>query len=148
MSKQQETVGQKIAEGIGCGAMIALVVMGFIAMCTFQIESAKQIAKDLQNDLTTERGVVFGKVQKVETWKDEKFVHKEGRMTVTLDITDRCRVTFTDGRSKEMIGMPKNPIPTDKEVAVTWAKYDLFLDAVDAEEYRKKKPPPKPEGQP
>jgi hypothetical protein len=59
-------------------------------------------------------------------------------MTLTLDITDRTRITFEDGRSKELLGMPKDSVPKDKDVVVIWAKYDLLLEIVDAEEYKKR----------
>lgn len=139
-------------ESLAC-AMFPMIIIGFVVcFVLLQIEGAKNIAKQYQKDLTTQHGFVIGRVQKIETWKDEPFKHKDGRMTLTLDITDRCRVTFTDGRTKEMIGMPKEAIPTDKDVAIVWARFDLFLEAVDAEEFKKRqkeaeanKPAPKGE---
>lgn len=138
MAEKQESPLDAVADGLGCLMMMLLIVGVFVGMFFLRIEQAKQIAKDLQHDMTTRHGYVIGRVKSVETWKAEKFVHKEGDMTLTLDVTDRCRVTFEDGRTKELLGMPKEPIPTDKDVAITWAKYDLFLEAVDAEEFKKR----------
>jgi hypothetical protein len=139
MSEQKESFWDALAAAIL--AMCFLLLMGGIIVGGFflQLEAAKNTMTQLQKDLSTENGHLTGKVSKVETWKAEKFSEKDGNITITLDITDRCRITFEDGRSKEFLGMPKEPVPTDKLVTVTWAKYDLFLAAVDAAEYKAKK---------
>ena len=137
MSKPQEN---NLAEAWDCVLWIVCMVAIFIGVFVLRIESVKNMAKEMQKDLTTQYGYAIGKVKTVETWKADKFIRKEGNMTLTLDITDRCKVVFEDGRSKEMIGMPKTAIPTNKEVAIIWSKYDLFLEAVDAEEFKKRKP--------
>lgn len=131
---------QKPNFGEALGAALFAVCIIAIIGCIFmlKIEGAKEMAKEYQKALSTPYGHAIGKVKSVETWKAEKFVHKEGNATLTLDITDRCKVTFEDGRTKEMLGMPKEAIPTGKEIAIVWAKYDLFLEAVDAEEFRKR----------
>lgn len=131
-------VMEALADGFGCLMMIVLMfgVMG--GLFFLRLEQAKEMVKTYQKDLTTEAGHVIGRVKTVETWKAEKFVHKDGDATFTLDITDRTKVIFEDGRTKELLGMPKEPIPTDKDVVVVWAKFDLLLEVVPAEEYKKR----------
>lgn len=136
--QQKESPGAAIADALGC-LMIPLLMVGIFALFfMLRVEQAKQIAQDYHKDLTTPAGHVIGKVKSVETWQTEKFVHKEGNLTLTLPITDRCKITFVDGRSKEFLGMPKEAVPTDKEVAIVWARFDLLLEVVDAEEFKKR----------
>ena len=126
-------------DGLGFLLMIVLMVGVIGGLFFLRLEQAKEMVKTYQKDLTIEAGYVIGRVKTVETWKAEKFVHKDGDVTFTLDATDRTKVIFEDGRTKELLGMPKEPIPTDKDVAIIWAKFDLLLEVVPAEEYRKRK---------
>lgn len=148
MNQQDQQNNQgSVADGFGTAAFV-LAILGIVFLVfLLRVETAKKLAEDYTKDLTTPRGHLIGKVAKVETWKAEPFQHKENGGTLTLEITDRCRITFTDGRSKELVGMPKETVPTDKEVAVVWARFDILLEIVDAEEFKKreKKPGPKEE---
>lgn len=123
---------------LGCCFVILFVVIIFGGVLALRMGMVLDTANNYQKNMTTPYGHVIGKVKTVESWKGEPVIHKEGSLTITLDIKDRTKVTFEDGRSKELLGLPKEPIPTDKEVAIIWAKYDIFLEAVDAEEFRKR----------
>jgi hypothetical protein len=136
--QQKEPIGAAIVEELGCLLIPLVMVVVFVLLTMLRFEQAKQVVQDYQKDLNTPYGHVIGKVKSVETWQAEKFVHKEGNLTLTLPITDRCKITFVDGRTKELLGMPKEAVPTDKEVAIVWARFDLLLEVVDAEEFKKR----------
>lgn len=138
MAEQKESPAEAFADAIGCLLFPLLMIGIFVGVFMLRMEQAKHIVEDLQHDLTTEQGHLVGRVKTVETWKAERFVEKQGNMTLTLDITDRTRITFEDGRSKEFLGMPKEAVPKDKDVVIIWAKYDVLLEVVDAEEYKKR----------
>jgi hypothetical protein len=138
MAEKQESAAEAFADAIGCLIFPLLMIAVFVGIFMLRVEQVKQIAKDLKHDMTTPAGHLTGRVKTVETWKAENFTEKQGDMTLTLDITDRTRITFEDGRSKELLGMPKDAVPKDKDVVVVWAKYDLLLEIVDAEEYKKR----------
>lgn len=127
-----------VMDVLGCfvGIVFAVAIVGVVF--ALRIGIVLNTAEKYQKDMTTSHGHVIGKVKTVESWRIEPVSHKEGSLTITLDYKDRTKITFEDGRSKELLGLPKEPIPTDKEVAVIWAKYDIFLEAVDAEEFRKR----------
>lgn len=135
---QKESPGEAFADAVGMMLFPLLIITIFGLIFMLRVEQAKELVKDLQHDMTTPSGHLTGRVKTVETWKAEKFVDKQGDMTLTLDITDRTRITFEDGRSKELLGMPKEAVPKDKDVVIIWAKYDLLLEVVDAEEYKKR----------
>lgn len=132
--KQEEQVsfGEALAD-----AMIFLVPVAiFIGLFAMRFQYAQEMAKELSHQLSTEQGHIIGTVAEIETWEEENFESKKGNMTVTLEIRDRTRLTFTDGRSKELLGIPKEEVPKDKEVAVTFAAYNVLLEIMDADEYR------------
>lgn len=133
--EERPNFGEAVAEAF-LFVMLPIVIIGgtFALKYNYAVEKAEQIRKAI----TTQQGYVIGTVEKVETWEEENFTHKEGNMTLTLEITDRTRVTFTDGRTKELLGMPKEAIPTDKEVAITWAQYNILLEVMDAHDFRER----------
>jgi hypothetical protein len=115
---------------------ILFVILFFGGVFVLRMSVVLDTASKYQKDMTTPHGYVIGKVKTVESWKGEPVVHKDGNLTIILDERDRTKVTFEDGRSKELLGLPKEPISIGKEVAIVWAKYDIFLEAVDAEDKR------------
>jgi len=121
-------------DSIGCLLWLPILFI-FISLGIFFLhaEQAKQITKDM----TTPVGHLTGRVKTVETWKADKFTEEQGNLT--SEITDRTRITFEDGRSKEFIGIPKDTVPKDKDVAVVWAKFDFLLEILPVEEYNKRK---------
>jgi len=129
---------EAFADAIGCLLFPLLMIAIFVGMFMFRVEQVKEVAKDYSEKMTTPKGHMIGRVKSVETWKDEKFVEKQGNVTITLNITDRTRVVFEDGRSKELLGVPKEAIPKDKDVVIIWAEYDLLLEVLDAEEFKKR----------
>lgn len=153
MSQNQQTPAQNAAEAFGCAIMAAAIVALIMILFFASIESAQKTATNWFEKSKTPQGYVTGKVANVKTWQEDDFKYKEGNLTLTLPIKDRCEVTFSDGRSKKFVGMPKDTVPTDKEVTFVWAGFDILLEVVDAEEFKKRpnkpgdpKPPePKPE---
>lgn len=137
MSEEKVSVPEAIAEALGgilffavmFGLMIVLPIMG-------QLESYKELSKDLEEP----HSYIIGKVKSVDTRQAEDYTEKQGNMTLTINIKDRTTVTFQDGRSKEFLGVPKEPISTEKEVAIVFNKYNVILEILDAEEYKKKHP--------
>lgn len=140
----EASVGEASADAIGFLLFPLLMIAVFVGLFMLRMEQAKEIVKDLKHNLETPAGHLTGRVKTVETWKAEKFVDKQGDMTLTLDITDRTRITFEDGRSKELLGIPKEAVPKDKDIVIIWAKYDILLEVVDAEEYKKREKKEKP----
>lgn len=138
MDEPKEGILGGILDAIGCLCGILLFIGLFVGMTMLRFEGAKNALQNEVREATTPQGYLIGRVKSVETWQAEPYVEKDGNMTLTLQITDRCRVLFEDGRSKEFLGMPREPIPTDKDVAITYGKYNVFLEAVPAEEFRKK----------
>lgn len=150
MSQQnQETPAQSVAEAIGCGIIMAGVAAFFLIVLTSNVEWAKKTGNEWLERSKTPAGYMTGKVTNVKTWQEEDFKHKEGNMTLTLPIRDRCEITFSDGRTRKFVGMPKDTVPTDKEITIIWGGFDILLEVVDAEEFKKRPnkpgdPPPPP----
>jgi len=138
---RKEPLRPAIIDAVGCVAIPLLMLGIFFLIITLRLDQAKQMIEGYQKDLSTPVGHVIGKVKTVETWQADAFVHKEGNARLTLHITDRCKITFVDGRSKELLGMPKEAVPTDKEVAIVWARFNLLLEVVDAAEFLRRKEP-------
>lgn len=146
-SEQQPSIPEALGEAAGC--LLPLLIVGLIFLLGFV--SLQERAKQIANDFGVVAGELRGKVKEVKTWQldEDPVVEKEGRMTLTLKVRDKTKITFEDGRSKEFFGMPKKPVPTDKEVVITHNKYMMLLEIVEAEEFdkrKKKDDPPHPPG--
>jgi hypothetical protein len=135
--EEKLSVAETIAEALG-GLLFFAVLIGLLVVLPIasQLESAKELTKDLAEP----HSYLIGKVKSVETRQAEDYTEKQGNMTLTITIKDRTLITFQDGRSKEFLGVPKEPISTEKEVAIVFNKYNVILEIVDAEEYKKKHP--------
>lgn len=118
-------------------AMFFLFILAIpIGMFALKFQQAQTMATELSQELSTEKGHIFGTIEEIETWEEGDYKSKVGGMTLTLQIKDRTRFTFKDGRSKEVLGIPETEVPKDKEVAVTWAAHGVLREVIDAEEYR------------
>jgi hypothetical protein len=151
MNRQEESPAEAFADAIGMVAKLILTFGVIGGIFYLRVTTLQNAAKEFQEEVGKPIGHLIGRVDKVETWTEDKFTTKEGGLQVTLEITDRTRITFDDGRSKEFLGIPKETVPTDKDVAVVWTKYNILIEIVDAEEYKgrekeeEKKPAEKPE---
>lgn len=114
-----------------------LFVILIMLMIKSRIDTAQSIVETIKKDTTTEFGHLIGKVKTVENYKAENAVIKEGNATLELYITDRTKITFEDGRTKELLGIPEKAIPTDREIVIIWAKYDIYLKYMEIADYKK-----------
>ncbi len=131
MAEDKNEVAKFDPEAFGCALLAAVVAMllGFIVL--YMIEH--------END---EIGHLIGKVKSCETFEAEDFQvfnDPDGNKIMRRYPTrDRCRITFEDGRSKVLVGMPSEAIPTDRDIAVFWKRNEMILGWEDADEHKKR----------
>jgi hypothetical protein len=134
MDKRPEQPPKPI-ELLGCVVAFFLMIAVIYCCVMANNEEKKQIIKE-SGTITS---YAVGKVKNVETWKVDRpqllATAEECGVNYTTTILDRVRITFEDGRVKELIGFPEEEIPKGKTVVITWSKYDFYLGMISEERY-------------
>ncbi len=138
MSEERLSPTEAAAEAFLFMLKMFLMIGVVVGIFYLRYEALKDAVEDFSDEVGKPVGHLVGRVEKVETWDGGDYVEKDGNMTLTLGIKDRTRITFEDGRSKEFLGIPKEPVPKDKDIVVVWTKYNILLEIVDAEEYKQR----------
>ncbi len=139
MSENKQPFLVRLAES----TFVALTpVVGLV--CGFAIVVGLWKIQDVQKRRMVERfeqkgssiyGEAVGRVAMIETWSDDPPVVEMDGITWTIFNTERCRITFADGRSKTLVGLPRRSIPKDRDIKILWSQFDIYLgwDEVDQE---------------
>lgn len=125
---------EALAEAFGALCFIILII-GIIGISTVgRIYMFEDEVKSLQKQYA-EISSIEGEIYKIENYTGpDKIVDKKGNITITLTIsTDRTKIYFKDGRSKEFIGMPKKPIEIGKYYKITYHKYNILGQITEVE---------------
>jgi hypothetical protein len=118
-------------EAFSCALLTSAVFMllGFIVL--YMIEH-----KD------DEVGHLIGRVKSCETFESKElqmFSDSDGKNVVRVYPTnDRCRITFEDGRSKVLFGLPAEAVPIDRDVAVFWKRGEELLGWENADDHKRR----------
>lgn len=83
---------------------------------------------------------ITGQIEKIECWlvEKDKVIHNGNGFKITTPVQERMKITFTDGRLKEFIGVSREPIPTNTEVVIIFIpKYNVFVKFMTLDEFQK-----------
>ena len=138
--EQKESFLAALAESLGCLFIIllfgGLMVLGLFSNISRLTREAESINKEIERET-----IIEGELAKLENYKgDDKIIEdRGGNITFTLKVgPDRTRFHFKDGRTKELIGMPKKPMEVGKYYKIRYnSKYNLLIDFELVENERK-----------